>query len=53
MGLTNSMGWKRDALRKREIGKQGGTGRGKMWSWEVGRTNASEMEMLTIFDSLH
>jgi hypothetical protein len=27
MGLTNSMGWKRDALRKREIGKQGDTGR--------------------------
>jgi hypothetical protein len=45
------MGWKRDALRKREIGKQGDTGREKMWSWEVGIMNASEMEMLT--SSLH
>jgi hypothetical protein len=47
------MGWKRDASRKREIGKEGDTGRRKMWSWEVVRTNASGMEMLTIFNSLH
>jgi hypothetical protein len=47
MGLTTSMGWKRDALRKREIGKQGDTGRGKMWSWEVGQLSGIEMWMLT------